>query len=501
MISSYTLMLIMIVISISCELQTYAFYIPTIVIGGGTKDVISSSSNYIDDTIKDRPLLRKFKQGIQKRIRHSSEGINRNGQVDAYKSAETFPCLNMQSCTYNDDVEDDLDVTLDISSRTSIRKAFTESSRIHSANDCNNNDGEEKELLPLPHGRSSGSGCTIIRLTGSDASSIKKLTQYGADFYEQVDDTSRNNNIMDAGVFTIADHIVAGYDDNVNDEGKMQFLDTRILPNKQVNSDPLLLPLEVGELVGEKSLGDAHEGMNILLDIGTQITSAILDMDSISADKLIDDGTHVDQQTSDNTKQQSESTNMIKDDISNSYHRLIRYLKPKDETAVDAAFKAHYDSSFLTLIPMPKLPGLEVWCPSNEYTASTNNQDSQSKGEWVRPKIPVELEEEEEEEDSKSAYIIVLAGEFLQLTSDGQVPTCIHRVIPPSSKQNERYIPRISSPMFLRPRRGAAALLSVSEDLKLIDQSNNDMPYGKSALYFQEGLLEECDGMQLWAAH
>jgi len=258
MISSYTLMLIMIVISISCELQTYAFYIPTIVIGGGTKDVISSSSNYIDDTIKDRPLLRKFKQGIQKRIRHSSEGINRNGQVDAYKSAETFPCLNMQSCTYNDDVEDDLDVTLDISSRTSIRKAFTESSRIHSANDCNNNDGEEKELLPLPHGRSSGSGCTIIRLTGSDASSIKKLTQYGADFYEQVDDTSRNNNIMDAGVFTIADHIVAGYDDNVNDEGKMQFLDTRILPNKQVNSDPLLLPLEVGELVGEKSLGNEH---------------------------------------------------------------------------------------------------------------------------------------------------------------------------------------------------------------------------------------------------
>ena len=71
-------------------------------------------------------------------------------------------------------------------------------------------------------------------------------------------------------------------------------------------------------LVGEKSLGDAHEGMNILLDIGTQITSAILDMDSLSADKLIDDGTHVDQQTSDIKEQHGESTNMIKDDISNS---------------------------------------------------------------------------------------------------------------------------------------------------------------------------------------
>jgi len=42
--------------------------------------------------------------------------------------------------------------------------------------------------------------------------------------------------------------------------------------------------------------------------------------------------------------------------------------------------------------------------------------------------------------------------------------------------------------------------LSVSEDLKLIDKSNNDMPYGE-ALYYQEGLLKECDGMHLWAAH
>jgi len=49
-------------------------------------------------------------------------------------------------------------------------------------------------------------------------------------------------------------------------------------------------------------------------------------------------------------------------------------------------------------------------------------------------------------------------------------------------------------------RRGAASLLSVSEDLKLIDKSNNDMPYG-DALYFQQGLLAECDGMHLWSAH
>ena len=65
MVSFYTLMLI-IVMSINYELQTLnAFYIPTIVIRGGAKDIVSSSSNYVDDTIKDRPLLRKFKQGYK----------------------------------------------------------------------------------------------------------------------------------------------------------------------------------------------------------------------------------------------------------------------------------------------------------------------------------------------------------------------------------------------------------------------------------------------------
>lgn len=29
------------------------------------------------------------------------------------------------------------------------------------------------------------------------------------------------------------------------------------------------------------------------------------------------------------------------------------------------------------------------------------------------------------------AYVIVLAGEFLQLTSNGRVPVCIHRVVVP----------------------------------------------------------------------
>ena len=46
---------------------------------------------------------------------------------------------------------------------------------------------------------------------------------------------------------------------------------------------------------------------------------------------------------------------MMKDDVSNSYHRLIRYVKPPDQSSGgddgSAAFRAHVDSMFLTLIP------------------------------------------------------------------------------------------------------------------------------------------------------
>lgn len=434
----------------------------------------------------ERPLLRKFKERISKRVRHSEEG--------RHTSEDTMPCLDMQ-CTYNNAYKED------ISSRREIRNAFTESSsRILSSND----DKSEK--------RQSSGGCTIIRLTGTDAASIRGLTQYSQRFFDLVDDDDCNDDIIGQGVFRIDNHVYAGFDDNVNGEGKMQFLDTRILPSKQYDIDPLLLPMEVGEMVGKQSLSDAHEGMNVLLDIGTQITSAVLDMNSQSADKLIDDGTHVQQSTATDTQQGESTDTMVKEDISNSYHRLIRYLKPQ-QSDDGAAFQPHYDASFLTLIPMPKQAGLEVWCPSRAYVKGSNKESERSRGEWIRPAKPFD---KKGHDINDPAYVIALAGVFLQLTSNGEVPVCIHRVIPPlppnetgvdsQSGKARKYTPRVSAPMFLRPRRGKDALLDVSEDLTLVEgqlnqqpsTSNSGIPNGE---YFEDGLLEECDGMHLWSAH
>ena len=41
------------------------------------------------------------------------------------------------------------------------------------------------------HGRSSGSGCCIIRLRGQDAASVRGLVEFADDFFEGVDDDGK----------------------------------------------------------------------------------------------------------------------------------------------------------------------------------------------------------------------------------------------------------------------------------------------------------------------
>ncbi|KAL3785264.1 hypothetical protein HJC23_002719 [Cyclotella cryptica] len=439
----------------------------------------------INSQQKDRPLLRHFGKGINERIMNSKEGFNRFGIDDHFTSAETIPCLDMQS---SDNASDSSrDGNLYFSSPREIREAYTA--------DTNVQEGTTGGDL---HGRSSGSGCCIIRLQGKDAASVRGLMDFADNFFEGVDDEKRNSNIKDLGVFRIGNNIHAGFDDDVNEEGKMQVLYTKLIPGLTREDDPLLLPLEVGELVGTNSLSRAHSGMNTLFDIGSQITSAVLGMDSVTTSKLLDDCTRV-RENSEQHNMVSDNADKIADEVSNSYQRIIRYLEPPaavEET--DPAFWPHVDSTFLTLIPMPEIAGLEVWCPS---LSNSESENLAHRGEWVRPVKPTGPEKaafrvESNEEADDCIHVVALAGEFLQLLSDGQVPTCIHRVIapkppPPASSgfSPKKYKARVSAPLFLRPRRGEDAILDVESDLRV--SSNN-------GLYFEKGLLEECDSMRVW---
>lgn len=275
---------------------------------------------------QDRPLLKKFGQSIRKRIANSGMCYHTKNKVGAYTSKETIPRLDMQCSSTTSDVH----IDSSIASRQEIRQAFSESKT--SSNSA-------------LHGRSSGPGCVIIRLRGEDAVSMHKLVRYADRFFDEVD-AYEENDVTAVGVFRIDKHVYAGFDEDVNGEGKMQFLDQRMYTELD-QGGTTLLPIELESLMGNASMNDAHKGMNLLLDIGTQITSAVLGMNSKSAEKLIDDG-------SSNTI--SETDTACQDQVSNSYHRLIRYLKPQSNKD-NAAFDAHVDSSFLTLIPLPEQPG------------------------------------------------------------------------------------------------------------------------------------------------
>ena len=114
------------------------------------------------------------------------------------------------------------------------------------------------------------------------------------------------------------------------------------------------------------------------------------------------------------------------------------------------------------MIPLPDKPGLQLWAPS---LVDSKHSDLSKRGEWVAPIRPAD-------QNVDDVYVVALAGEFLQLLSNGRVPACIHRVMPMSfgstgftAGLNNNNKPRISAPLFVRPRRTEGAILNIEEDL------------------------------------
>jgi len=180
---------------------------------------------------KDRPLLRQFGNGINERVLNSKEGFNRFGLENHYTSDETIPCLDMQTTSDSSIATNVADKSslYDISSQSEIRDAYMN-------NDNTQQGTTESDRI---HGRSSGSGCCIIRLTGKDAASVRLLVDFADDFFDCVDcgdnehanyDADNNGSahkLKDLGVFRIANNVHAGFDHNVNEEDKMQVLESQ----------------------------------------------------------------------------------------------------------------------------------------------------------------------------------------------------------------------------------------------------------------------------------
>ena len=126
----------------------------------------------------------------------------------------------------------------------------------------------------------------------------------------------------------------------------------------------------------------------------------------------------------------------IVDETSHSctMQRICRYAAVPNDLEMDEieTLKGHTDWTILTLVPVSQVPGLEIYDPEMRS--------------WVRPELSL-ARDAADDSDRHSSFVIVLAGKWMELLTDGNVKAAVHRVV--ASKGE----PRCSTPFFYRPRQ------------------------------------------------
>jgi len=295
-----------------------------------------------------------------------------------------------------------------------------------------------------------------------DTKVLADLWQVTGDFFEKVQDDSVAADLL-PGMTTVAEtgsqHARVGY--SSFDSGSLKFLETR---RERKTGD--ILPKELTDVVG----ADGVQSFSSAFDL---ITSACKDIVRIAvATCSVEYGAF--QKGNNQGAQASEAANLLVEEViddgkpmgtteiehsegtvSMSPHRLGRYSEGSDaETVAREVFGAHVDATFITAVPVAATSGLEVY-----------DEDAEK---WYRPELKAretwEAEKSEKGEDSSalqeelkdgvtipwhSRYIVIMAGEQLQIATRNEIPATVHRVV---AAKNGPF--RLSAPILLRPRPG-----------------------------------------------
>ena len=273
---------------------------------------------------------------------------------------------------------------------------------------------------------------------------------------------------------------------------------TRFLETRTERQSRNLLPLEASQVLGDDGTKAIQSSFDVVAGVGqdvVRITTAASNMEhgAFSADaglserdraikssqaatlmarEVVDDGKPLPTTTK---IEHSEGT------VSMSPHRLCSYKEGQEgaESPAREVFGAHVDASFVTIVPVAAISGLEVYDEEAE--------------QWYRPELKARKQWEEETAQKggdptalteivdgvelpwHARYILVLPGEYMQVATRDEVSAAIHRVVAAKGRP-----PRLSSPILLRPRPGTKFLV--------------DRYLGGSV---GNALLEECDGMTM----
>jgi len=383
--------------------------------------------------------------------------------------------------------------------------------------------------------------CLVVDLTDggtrfSDALKLSKMWDTASNFFEKVDnDESVMKSLPDMKTAEGAGspHAVTGFASC--GEGSMQFLETRVSRDTRK-----IIPEEVRSIIDEVGEQNMVDAFDVLCQVGKDIVrvavaasnmeygafmghisddaedlpmisgltfddaeiAGIADIDSegnyaesarisseaavLLTEELIDDG-------------RVRADNIDQGSVSMSPHRICRYVgkdnsedKKKTDTDMKETFGAHTDTSFMTMVPVAVVSGLEVfdddankWFRPELLARQIWESDRERQG--LDPTGHTDTvtffdgdEEKEIDVPWHCRYVVAMPGELLQITTRNEVAAAVHRVV--SMKDGNA---RISAPILLRARAG----------MKM------NLPKYFGNIETVGSLLKECNGMKVEDIH
>eukprot|EP00978_Attheya_sp_CCMP212_P044400 scaffold309223_cov43-Attheya_sp.AAC.1 len=213
------------------------------------------------------------------------------------------------------------------------------------------------------------------------------------------------------------------------------------------------------------------------LTMEQRVASAVLasEFAALLVEELVDDGTPLSEETKSLLLGETEEG-----PVSMSPHRLCRYTdnlksakndKGKENNKAPSSvsekarevFGSHTDTSFVTLVPVAEVSGLEVF---DEVAEQWYRPELAARRHWEEERTSRNLDptalfetvtvpkNEEEEETVElpwyARYVVILPGELMQLVTRDEVPAAVHRVVAVKDKDQVR----LSAPVLLRARSG-----------------------------------------------
>lgn len=257
-------------------------------------------------------------------------------------------------------------------------------------------------------------------------------------------------------------HAKVGY--AAADDGSLIFLETRT--ERQSGA---FLPKEAGDILGADGVASMQVAFDIVAQIAKDVVRIATAASSVEngafsgqfskasqaaallAAELVDDGKSL---------TRNADFEVGEGAVSMSPHRICRYSENNREatSAAREVFGAHVDSSFITVVPVAAVSGLEVY---DEEAEKWYRPELKARSDWEElqrrsgndPSAVLEKMQDGTDIPWHCRYIALMPGEYLQLVTRDEVPAAVHRVV---AARGER--PRLSAPILLRGRPGTRFL-------------------------------------------